>query len=211
MTQRLRSPFAVIHVKTQIDVLPLLITFFASLFLIIEVGILIGIAVNILILLYYISRPQINLQKVTILGKEYIKIIPLGSVFYPSVNYLRKRSVFYPSVNYLRKSIMENEICIDKFKEGNVIIIDCSKLVKTDFTMAKTIGALAHDLQKSDKSIAFLKLTPTLSKLVSKTCRNCIFAFTDDILFEILKERRYSDILDCYKNIKVEPRNIARL
>lgn len=59
-----------------------------------------------------------------ILGKEYIKIIPLGSVF-------------YPSVNYLRKSIMENEICIDKFKEGNVIIIDCSKLVKTDFTMAK--------------------------------------------------------------------------
>ncbi|KAI4456660.1 sulfate transporter [Holotrichia oblita] len=189
-----RTPVAGIY--TEIDVLPLLITFFAGLFLAIEIGVLVGIAVNVLILLYYVSRPQINIQRVIIQGKEYVKVIPLGSVFYPSADYLKRR-------------IMKNEICIDKCKEGNVIIIDCSKLMKTDFTMAKTIGALADDLQKDNKTIAFLKLTPKLSKLVSKTCRNCMFAFTDDVLFEMLKERRYSDILDSYKNIKVEPENIS--
>lgn len=175
----------------KIDVLPLFVTFVSCLFLGVEFGILLGVVVDVFLLLFYISRPRIDVQRVIIQGKEYVKIIPLGSVFYPSAEFFRER-------------IMKNEIIIDKYREGNVIIIDCSKLTKTDFTTAKCMGMLADDLQKSNKTVAFLRLSPNLTKLLAKTCRNCIFAFTDDALSEMLKERRYSDILDSYKNIKVE-------
>ncbi|XP_071051902.1 sodium-independent sulfate anion transporter-like [Onthophagus taurus] len=174
----------------KIDIIPLTSTFFACLFLGIEIGIVIGIFVDLLMLLFYISRPKLEAHRVIIEGNEYLKIVPSSSIYYPSAEYIRNR-------------IIKSGVLIEKNKGGKVVIIDCSRISKTDYTTAKCLGSLADDLQKGGKTIAFLKLEPHLTKMLSKTCRNCIFAFTDDVLVEILKERRNSDILNSYKSIQI--------
>ena len=49
------------------------------------------------------------------------------------------------------------------------------------------MGALTDDLNKTGKAIAFAKIDPTVSKILTRSCHSCIIAFTDEALAQMLK------------------------
>lgn len=70
--------------------IPLFGTFFACIFLGVEFGILIGIAVDIFIVLCFTARPDITIEKSCVLaGFEYMLITPKGGLLFPAVDHIR--------------------------------------------------------------------------------------------------------------------------
>lgn len=51
---------------TEIDWIPLWGTFIACLLLGIEIGILVGVVIDVILLLYYNARPRITVQKISV-------------------------------------------------------------------------------------------------------------------------------------------------
>lgn len=54
---------SVFGVVTEIDLVPAFATFLCSLLIRLEVGIVVGIAVNVIILLYTLARPRVRVEK----------------------------------------------------------------------------------------------------------------------------------------------------
>ncbi|KAJ8944651.1 hypothetical protein NQ314_009413 [Rhamnusium bicolor] len=75
------------------DLIPAIATFLSCLFLRLEIGIVIGIGINVIFLLYATARPSVLVEKVTESygcdGCEYLVITPDRSLTFPSVEYVR--------------------------------------------------------------------------------------------------------------------------
>lgn len=127
----------------RIDMLPYSITFASSLLFGLEVGILVGIATSIFILLYHMARPHIFV---------YMKFTPVdepsNSSFggYPFLYVKPDRSIFFPSIEYWRTKINQNLVQFEdrrlianrgyqrQFK--NVVVVDAEHMFRTDSTFA---------------------------------------------------------------------------
>nr|CAD7462327.1 unnamed protein product [Timema tahoe] len=107
----------------KLDLIPAIATFLSCLFIRLELGIVIGIGINILFLLYASARPSVHVEKVTSSsGCEYLLITPDRSLVFPSVEYVR---------NLVTKAGM---------KEGSSctpVVIDSRHIQGADFTAAK--------------------------------------------------------------------------
>ncbi|XP_025835892.1 sodium-independent sulfate anion transporter-like [Agrilus planipennis] len=96
-----------------------LATFVACLVLALEVGILVGIGMNLLFILYYAARPKITIEKlVSSNGIEYLMLTPDRCLIFPSVDYVR---------NLVTKHSVRQEI---------PVVIDCSHIYGADYTAA---------------------------------------------------------------------------
>ena len=72
------------------DLLPGLSTFVACLVLPLEIGILIGVGINVIFILYHAARPKISIENLkTQAGIEYLMITPDRCLMFPSVDYVR--------------------------------------------------------------------------------------------------------------------------
>ncbi|KAF2904133.1 hypothetical protein ILUMI_02044 [Ignelater luminosus] len=108
----------------KIDWIPLWGTFIACLLLGIEIGILVGVVIDVILLLYYNARPRVTVQKISENGMEYVKITPSSSVL-------------FPSAEYVRELIMKSNI--EMGRSSNMVVLDCSKISRADFTSAKVM------------------------------------------------------------------------
>lgn len=162
----------------RMDLIPLLATFFACLVLGMEIGILVGIVSDVLLILYYTARPKILIDTVSVdRCVSYIKITPSTSLHFPSAEYIRERIMKYD---------------IEYGNESRVIVIDCSRVNKTDFTAAKCLGALVTDLHTAGKVVVFLKPKPSFAKMLTKTSgKKCCFANAEDAVVDIIRGQNH--------------------
>nr|CAD7202873.1 unnamed protein product [Timema douglasi] len=158
--------FCLLHLPTELDLIPAIATFLSCLFIRLELGIVIGIGINILFLLYASARPSVHVEKVTSgsicsyqftlseshifqssSGCEYLLITPDRSLVFPSVEYVR---------NLVTKAGM---------KEGSSctpVVIDSRHIQGADFTAAKGIKSLIEDFVKRNQPILFYNLKPSV-------------------------------------------------
>lgn len=95
-----------------------LITLVASLFLGVEYGILIGIASNIVFILYASARPSVSLEKTHIGFKDVIIVTPTQSLHFPAAEYVRHK-------------------IIDQCEKEFEVVIDGKFIMHIDMTVAK--------------------------------------------------------------------------
>ncbi|KAJ8967613.1 hypothetical protein NQ314_002731, partial [Rhamnusium bicolor] len=100
----------------KIDLIPLTVTLICSLALSLEYGILIGIATNMIFLLYASARPKLEIEK------------PSDDVYLVKL----KTGIYFSAAEYVRKYILEN--CVG---EKTTVIIDGKCLGNIDATVAK--------------------------------------------------------------------------
>ncbi|KAK6643074.1 hypothetical protein RUM43_004577 [Polyplax serrata] len=123
------------------DLIPGFGTFLACLVLNLQYGILLGIIIQILFLLYNAARPKIHMQKLTTKsGIEYLKLTP-------------DRCLIFPSVDYVRNIVTKHSI-----KQGIPVVIDCSHIYGADFTAAKVIESLSRDFVLRKQPLLFYNL-----------------------------------------------------
>ncbi|XP_069685121.1 sodium-independent sulfate anion transporter-like [Periplaneta americana] len=127
------------------DLIPGIGTFVACLALPLEIGILVGIGINILFILYHAARPKIAIEnQVTPEGVEYLLLTP-------------DRCLIFPSVDYVRNLVTKHSI-----KQAIPVVIDCSHIYGADFTAAKVIECITQDFTARKQPLFFYNLKPSI-------------------------------------------------
>ncbi|XP_071644211.1 sodium-independent sulfate anion transporter isoform X1 [Temnothorax longispinosus] len=160
------------------DLIPGLGTFIACLVLQLEIGILCGVGINILFILYHAARPKISVEKLkTLHGIEYLMLTPDRCLIFPSVDYVR---------NLVTKYSRRAE------SVATPVVIDCSHIYGADFTAATVIEILTKDFAKRGQPLFFYNLKPSVYAVfegVEPT--DFVVYYNQETLDDLLKEKGY--------------------
>ncbi|XP_057324323.1 sodium-independent sulfate anion transporter-like [Microplitis mediator] len=123
------------------DLIPMFATFFLCLVIGVEYGILVGVGINLMFLLYPSARPTIHVEKcVTESGTDYLLVIPGNSLYFPAVDFI-KQFVDHAGI-----------------REGSSqlpVVVDCRYVLGADFTAAKGIAALIGEFNTRKQGLYF--------------------------------------------------------
>ncbi|KAG5889895.1 hypothetical protein JTB14_032794 [Gonioctena quinquepunctata] len=151
-------------------------TFVACLVLHLEIGILVGIGINLLFILYHAARPKLSVDKLkTIDGMEYLVLTPDRCLIFPSVAYIRNLVTKYS----LRQSIP--------------VVMDCSHIYGADYTAATVIEMLTQDFLKRNQPLLFYNLKPSVCTVFEGLSpKGFIVFYSWNDLDELLKDHTCS-------------------
>ncbi|XP_076275104.1 sodium-independent sulfate anion transporter-like isoform X1 [Rhynchophorus ferrugineus] len=122
------------------DLFSAMATFVCCLIIGVEYGILIGVAINIMFLLYPSARPGVHMDKcMTPRGKEYIIITPGNALYFPAMDFIK--------TSVARAGVSSKHL---------PVVIDCQFILGADFTAAKGIAALINEFSSRKQPLYFL-------------------------------------------------------
>ncbi|XP_050734429.1 sodium-independent sulfate anion transporter-like isoform X4 [Eriocheir sinensis] len=152
----------------RLDQLPLWGTFFTCLFWKLEFGILVGVGINLLILLYGIARPKVSVS--TVLREEgnepqYVVVEPRSGLFFPSVDHVRNQ-VSKASMGPAQGSVM--------------VVMDCSHFTGVDYSAVKGMKSLCNDFEKRHQPLIFTNVTPGVQRGLCSLIDNIVIAQSPD-------------------------------
>lgn len=114
-----------------IDILPYIITFTSALFIGLEVGILIGIGVSIMILLYHMARPHIfAVVKITPANHPFLYVKPDRSIFFSSIDYMKIK------IDQNLKDLKQYILTRSEGQRRYIVVVDGEHMFQTDSTFA---------------------------------------------------------------------------
>ncbi|KRG00735.1 uncharacterized protein Dmoj_GI23990, isoform B [Drosophila mojavensis] len=162
------------------DLVPGIGTFVACLVLPLECGILIGIGINVIFILYNVARPKLSFELLlTQSGIEYLMITP-------------DRCLIFPSVEYVRNWVNKHSI-----RQNVPVVVDASHVYGADFTTATVVGSLISDFQQRQQLLFFYNLKPTIYELFKQvSAAQLVVYYQEHQLENLLKERNYSQKSD---------------
>ncbi|XP_012234020.1 sodium-independent sulfate anion transporter isoform X2 [Linepithema humile] len=160
------------------DLIPGVGTFIACLVLQLEIGILCGIGINILFILYHAARPKISVEKLkTQHGIEYLMLTPDRCLIFPSVDYVRNLVTKY---SQRVKSV------------ATPVVIDCSHIYGADFTAAMVIETLTKDFAMRGQPLFFYNLKPSVYAVFEGVApTDFVVYYNQETLDDLLKEKGY--------------------
>jgi len=155
------------------DLIPGLAAFFACLIFPLEIGILFGIGINVVFILYHAARPKIRIEYLATSAHatKYLMLTP-------------DRCLIFPSVDYVRKLISKQGI-----KTQVPIVIDCSHIYGADFTAAKVIEILIADFKSRSQPLIFYNLKPSVGQVFDDISDDFKVFYTHDSLEEEVERK----------------------
>ncbi|XP_043471039.1 sodium-independent sulfate anion transporter-like [Leptopilina heterotoma] len=160
------------------DVIPALVTFLSCLFAGVELGIMIGVIIDIAILIYFNARPTMYIEYRNSSPCSYILVRPSAGLMFPAVDYLR---------TYLTECLKEDKQNTRKNKVN--IVLDCSHIDRIDFTAIQGINSVVKDLKGVGGRLILLTPTNEISKSIqSHVTESILIACTDVELSTVLKQ-----------------------
>ncbi|XP_054282437.1 sodium-independent sulfate anion transporter-like [Macrosteles quadrilineatus] len=132
----------------KMDLIPAAATFLSCLLIRLELGIVIGISINVIFLLYASARPSVNVERLkTDWGCEYLMITP-------------DRSLVFPSVEYVRSTV--RKIGVKQGSSSIPVVIDSRHVQGVDFTAARGVKSLIDDFVYRNQPLLFYNLKPSV-------------------------------------------------
>ncbi|XP_076235695.1 sodium-independent sulfate anion transporter [Calliopsis andreniformis] len=127
--------YAMLWRAKKLDFLLMLVTLLFCVFLKLEWGIIIGIILNLVLLLYFSATPSIETDIKQVGDETVIHVTP-------------QETITFPAAENFRSNIM-------KLSEENHfnVVLDCKNLRRIDVTVAKNLKLLANDLQLRGQNI----------------------------------------------------------
>ncbi|GAB1598048.1 sodium-independent sulfate anion transporter-like [Argonauta hians] len=129
----------------KIDLVMYLITFIMSLCLGIEYGILIGIAISLITLLYPLSRPKIQIHHTA----TPVLYLELGLQF--------------PAIDYFEDKFID---LLNTGDEPRAIIIDCQYIYELDYTAIQCLSKIVSELNDRNISLIVSGLRPSVRNVI---------------------------------------------
>ncbi|XP_076648909.1 epidermal stripes and patches [Halictus rubicundus] len=160
------------------DLIPGVATFVACLLLQLEIGILCGIGINIMFILYHAARPKISVEKlITRHGIQYLMLTPDRCLIFPSVDYVRNLVTKY--------SLRSGDI-------STPVVIDCTHIYGADFTAATVMETLTRDFALRGQPLFFYNLKPSVYAVFEGVASSdFVVYYTQEALDGLLKDRGY--------------------
>ncbi|KAL0893436.1 hypothetical protein ABMA27_015019 [Loxostege sticticalis] len=130
----------------KLDIIPAVVTFGACLLTRLELGIVIGIAVNLMFLLYASARPSVKVTRaVSRDGVEHLVATVDRALAFPSAEFVRRA---------LRKAAERAPL---------PLVLDATHVQAADFTAAKGIKSLIEDFHARGQTIIFYNVKPSIA------------------------------------------------
>ncbi|XP_049699523.2 sodium-independent sulfate anion transporter [Helicoverpa armigera] len=146
------------------DLLPAFATFALCLSVGVELGILAGVAVNVILLLYPSARPQLDAEIITnASGFSYVLVTVGNSLYFPGVEYIRQ---------YVERAAKKQGGC------SMPVVIDCRYVLGADFTAAKGICALSSSLASRGQPLVLLSPRASVASVFSGAGSNVVVVLT---------------------------------
>ncbi|KAJ8959233.1 hypothetical protein NQ318_022496 [Aromia moschata] len=139
----------------KLDLLPTVITIACCLFLSLEYGIFIGIATNMVFVLYSSARPKLQIEEIS---------TPSGIGFVVTP----KTGLYFAAAEYVREQILQT--CCGK---ETTVIINGQYLGNIDATIAKSFQVLKEELEIRHQGLIFLNF--------KQTVRECVIGISRDL------------------------------
>ncbi|CAG9584960.1 unnamed protein product [Danaus chrysippus] len=130
----------------KVDIIPAVVTFTACLVTRLELGIVLGIAVNLLFLLYASARPAV---RVTTAVSE-------GGVRYAVATI--DRALAFPAAEFVRRALR-------KAAGDAPLVLDAHHVQAADFTAAKGIAQLIEDFHARGQPLIFYNVKPSIAEV----------------------------------------------
>ncbi|XP_076752208.1 sodium-independent sulfate anion transporter [Xylocopa sonorina] len=163
------------------DLIPTLTTFFACLFAGVELGILIGVAIDLAILIYFNARPTIYIEYRNTPTLSYILVRPSAGLLFPAVDYLRI---------YLLENLENDPSKLLKtFKNSKIVVLDCKHIDKIDFTAVQGLNMVMRDFKEKDHCLIMLRPSKEILRSLQSLSEEKIEVVNNDAeLVATLKE-----------------------
>ncbi|CAG9773670.1 unnamed protein product [Ceutorhynchus assimilis] len=148
-------------------------TFVSCLILPLEQGIVVGIGINLIYILYHAARPKISVEKLfSQQGTEYLLLTP-------------DRCLIFPSTDYVRNLVTKHSI-----RQGIPVVIDCSHIYGADYTAATVIESLTSDFASRDQPLLFYNLKPSVSSVFQGLSpKDFVVFYNHEDVDDLLKNR----------------------
>jgi len=132
----------------RIDLIPGFTCFFVALFYSLDYCIFIGTGVHMVIVMYSVARPKVQVEVVERRGLTFLSIRPDQGVVFPSVNYIREV--------ISRAGVREGQSTLP-------VVIDCSQMNQTDFTAAEGFKAMLGDFSARRQAVHWVAVVPAVA------------------------------------------------
>ncbi|XP_072931591.1 sodium-independent sulfate anion transporter isoform X2 [Epargyreus clarus] len=155
----------------KLDLVPGVGTFILCLTLPIELGILTGVVVNIIFILYHAARPKFSVEMLkTEQGVEYLMITPDRCLMFPSVDYVRR---------LVTKCAASSSV---------PVVIECTHIYSADYTAAKSIEQLTADFHARLQPLYFYNVKPSVCSIFEAVAKpeHFVVFYEDDELDRLL-------------------------
>lgn len=133
----------------RLDLIPYFATLLCGLFLSLEYGIIIGIASNLVFVLYESARPKLYIEKVTVQDCLVYLVRPKGSLY-------------FPSAEHLREEVIKN--CTVK---NSIVVLDGEFVRTVDGTVAKSFTHLLDDLDFRNQRLVLWNFSQSVKDICS--------------------------------------------
>ncbi|XP_021350031.1 sodium-independent sulfate anion transporter-like [Mizuhopecten yessoensis] len=165
----------------KIDLIPLFVTFLSSLGVGIEYGIIIGVGVDLLTLLYPMARPKINVSDV---GVVVLKM---------------DQGVRFPAVDYIQSRVTEAAtVKGDKLRS---VVVDCTFVTATDYSSMQGFIELIAEFKRKGARIVFACLNAkVLKSLQDKNIPDLLVCSTVDEGCKLLQDELNQEFGDLGKS-----------
>lgn len=125
------------HLLAEIDLIPLFVTFLVCLFVSLEIGIVIGTAVNLAMLLYATARPRIKILKFQVVNVKTLVIFPVLHMLIfqrgtPHLLIIPDRSLVFTSMDFFMSTVRKASVLYPRLP----VVIDLSYVSIADFSTA---------------------------------------------------------------------------
>ncbi|EFA07912.1 Sodium-independent sulfate anion transporter-like Protein [Tribolium castaneum] len=160
--------FVVLWRAKKLDLVPFLTTLFCCLFISLEYGILIGIGVNLLFVLYASARPKLLITHEKVTRGEIFLITP-------------KDTLYFPAAEFLRDVVLACE------GENSTVVVNGKELRNVDVTVAKSLAVLVRELVERGQIPILQNFKPSVVQICIRVDKNLQKYFVQSDLSEILK------------------------
>lgn len=145
----------------KIDLIPGFGAFIACLVFPLQVGIFVGIGINMVFILYYSARPKVNLKALeTSSGQTFLMLTPDRCLIFPSVEFVK---------NVINKSGMKTSV---------PVVVDCTYVYGADYTAAKAVAMMVRDFKSRNQKIVFYNLKPSVARVFEGVASNLILCYS---------------------------------
>ncbi|XP_063235373.1 sodium-independent sulfate anion transporter-like isoform X2 [Bacillus rossius redtenbacheri] len=133
----------------KVDLLPLAGTFLFCLFLSLEYGIIIGVAINLFFILHKSARPSVSIQRLSACQREVLLARP-------------DSGLFFPAAENIREAVLR--ACAKTPGDCRLVVVDGSFVHSTDSTVTKNLKLLSEDLKANGRTPVYWNWKPDVER-----------------------------------------------
>ncbi|XP_050345914.1 sodium-independent sulfate anion transporter-like [Nymphalis io] len=175
--------------SNRLDLIPLLGTFVFCLALGVEVGLGCGVVIDILLLLYYQSRPRLDIKYVNESRyPPHYSIQPIGGLHFASAEKLRTKIVSLKNKNNLvtldSLTVIPNGVVMNGVAEhrsgSNVLVVHCDAICRLDYTFLQSLKMLVQEWSHNGR-VVWCDASPLIKEQLNTVIQEPLYCHTEEL------------------------------